>query len=1284
MRILFFLFLLALSQIASAQTSNNALAFPSANNSFLGTTQSGTNIGVDLYTGTAMVSVPICTLTGRVFSVPVSVDYSAGRGVKVQDYASQVGLGWRLNAGGSVSRVVRGFPDEVPNGYLGTGTSPSGVLPAGQQWGKLVASFIQGASIPTNEYVAVTGWPTQSQLFGSIPTADGEPDIFYVKTPLFSFQFVFDANGNPVFSNGAGYKVITHNFVNTPSPTYQNSSFEVIDDQGNQFYFGSSSQSVEMSTDSLYNVSYTFPTTWYLDKMLAYNSKDTITLTYQASTGNDITYNYSWNEIENNLIQTKTTVSTGMNTITQPKYVSSIVSSTGMLLFHYVFNARLDDVNAPYLSSIESVANNLTLQTYTFNYGYFGSPSTDPNVLRLQLSNITVTGNTTATAGPLKIASFGYNTTANLPNRTWPVFDYWGYCNGTSNATGDLTTISRAPNATLTQADILNSLTTLEGATYSIFYEGNIGAGSAVGGLRVNKIAETLPTGESLYKTYQYLDPSGNPSGQVFSSLYSQLSFQFFDQSSNYLSTLYLSGSPYLLGDINGTFTGYSYVKEINQNGGYTYYNYTNFNDLPADADNIGSSDVLALTWSGSSFQFISSATSLAYKRGLLKSKGIYNAAGILLSQSTYTYAPQNTTVTYGGYGLRGMAFNGIYNNIGGESTCRVTYQTPVENYRLVKVTQSDYDQHTPADAVTSTVQYTYDPLNNRLVQGINTTDSKNQTHSQTIYHTEDVANTGATAIPMLTTGETTALNTMIGANRTGAVVHTTDNRNGTIYQVHNSYAAAVNNNIYLGQTSTYASDPQNTTNTLIQQQSFVYDAATSNAISSTFQGGATTSTMYGYNRTLPVAKIVNASSVTSPTTSMSAFTNTLSNGTVTTSQAIPFTVGSAGNITVSLSWPTLPASGSSNSASVSYGISGPAGFSSFTSGNICISSDHSCSAYTNTVSSSFACVPGNYTITIYGTNNPQNNFSLFQVSYPGTNYASVFTNEFFYDNFEEDGNSTTPVPHTGRMCYSGNYTVAYTPPNSRKYLIQWWVYQGSWVFHQQAYTGPITLTGPVDDVRVFPADALMTTYSYSQQVGKTSEIDPSGKTIVYQFDGLNRLQTVLDQDGMVLKQYDYEYQSCAPAVDNTVQSQSFTRQGCPTGDAASSVTYTVAAGKYSACTLTAANQLATNDISLNGQNYANINGTCTPVPCTAPTTVTASATTTSLTISWNLPPGVGTNAYAVFVTNVATGVQVSGNYGVAMPETVSGLTANTQYKIVVQSLCTGNPQSTPIYVTTP
>ncbi|SKA10795.1 YD repeat-containing protein [Chitinophaga eiseniae] len=70
---------------------------------------------------------------------------------------------------------------------------------------------------------------------------------------------------------------------------------------------------------------------------------------------------------------------------------------------------------------------------------------------------------------------------------------------------------------------------------------------------------------------------------------------------------------------------------------------------------------------------------------------------------------------------------------------------------------------------------------------------------------------------------------------------------------------------------------------------------------------------------------------------------------------------------------------------------------------------------------------------------------------------------------------------------------------------------------------------------------------------------------------------------------------SCATLYANEIQSQWFTRNNCGTGYTGGQYQYTVAAGTYHSSVSTAdANQQALNDINANGQNQANLHGTCT------------------------------------------------------------------------------------------
>ncbi|WP_214225835.1 hypothetical protein [Pedobacter sp. B4-66] len=62
------------------------------------------------------------------------------------------------------------------------------------------------------------------------------------------------------------------------------------------------------------------------------------------------------------------------------------------------------------------------------------------------------------------------------------------------------------------------------------------------------------------------------------------------------------------------------------------------------------------------------------------------------------------------------------------------------------------------------------------------------------------------------------------------------------------------------------------------------------------------------------------------------------------------------------------------------------------------------------------------------------------------------------------------------------------------------------------------------DDLRIQPSDAAMSTYTYEPLVGMTSAIDDTGKTVYYEYDSFQRLMHLKDQNGNILKKYDYHY----------------------------------------------------------------------------------------------------------------------------------------------------------------
>lgn len=74
-----------------------------------------------------------------------------------------------------------------------------------------------------------------------------------------------------------------------------------------------------------------------------------------------------------------------------------------------------------------------------------------------------------------------------------------------------------------------------------------------------------------------------------------------------------------------------------------------------------------------------------------------------------------------------------------------------------------------------------------------------------------------------------------------------------------------------------------------------------------------------------------------------------------------------------------------------------------------------------------------------------------------------------------------------------------------------------------------ITIAGAsivnIDELRVYPKDAQMATYTYEPLIGIKTECDANNRITYYEYDTAGRLKLIRDQDRNIIKTYDYKYQ---------------------------------------------------------------------------------------------------------------------------------------------------------------
>lgn len=63
-----------------------------------------------------------------------------------------------------------------------------------------------------------------------------------------------------------------------------------------------------------------------------------------------------------------------------------------------------------------------------------------------------------------------------------------------------------------------------------------------------------------------------------------------------------------------------------------------------------------------------------------------------------------------------------------------------------------------------------------------------------------------------------------------------------------------------------------------------------------------------------------------------------------------------------------------------------------------------------------------------------------------------------------------------------------------------------------------------IDEIRIHPPKSEMTTFTYLPGVGQWSIMDPKNHAVIYRYDRLGRLETILNNEGHILSHYEYNF----------------------------------------------------------------------------------------------------------------------------------------------------------------
>lgn len=336
---------------------------------------------VNLQTGSPQISYPLFTISdvNSRISAGVTLNYTGGNGIKVDDVGTSVGTGWSLNTGVSVTRVQNGLPDDQKKGTKEICEYPLHWLD-GYLYSQSNAPLITDPSIPvTNGAIWSPKQMDYSGKVGIIPTKkallSASDQRYQVDREIDKFILSIN-NTNIVFFIGKGitkkvffendefnnYKIdiIWDESLSTPSILTTIRGFVITDPVGIQY------QLMDMELNEL--ISYDLINYYNKADGKYIRTKSTIFCPYLNNLSNfnwqNITDPYTSNDIPANQFKCQSGIRTGM-------YIGSnwLITKIYNPLTNKSINYYYDDVSIYRRGSIEvtytSGFNNLA-DSYSF------------------------------------------------------------------------------------------------------------------------------------------------------------------------------------------------------------------------------------------------------------------------------------------------------------------------------------------------------------------------------------------------------------------------------------------------------------------------------------------------------------------------------------------------------------------------------------------------------------------------------------------------------------------------------------------------------------------------------------------------------------------------------------------------------------------------------------------------------------------------------------------------------------------------------------------------------
>ena len=140
---------------------------------------------------------------------------------------------------------------------------------------------------------------------------------------------------------------------------------------------------------------------------------------------------------------------------------------------------------------------------------------------------------------------------------------------------------------------------------------------------------------------------------------------------------------------------------------------------------------------------------------------------------------------------------------------------------------------------------------------------------------------------------------------------------------------------------------------------------------------------------------------------------------------------------------------------------------------------------------------------------------------------------EIYYNGFETDG--TEGISKTGLKSHpSGQFTIPFTPPAGKTYVLSYWYYENNeWRYNEGPFQTQINQGTALDEVRVYPTGARMSTRAYGDNGMVISETDANNISAYYDYSDLLHLTNVRDDKRNIVRTTEHYYAISPPCSES-------------------------------------------------------------------------------------------------------------------------------------------------------